>query len=354
MALETISWTEKQNSVKFSFGFKEVIMVEKQEYEPLSPEEQEALGLPNVTSPIGSSLGTLLAETGALQQTIVQTLYDNGYIENDFLRVVCETAEFINSVKTAAAIIAVGLAVAVITTIPAAIAVATAAATGGSIIAALAGSVSAVFPVGTIIVAVVAVVAGIAIGIAKFISWRKKQEKQKKAFKLINGKADQDRDRLVNLLEDIEVVINRVKTGLTIYSINGNREQIVTINIGGEYYLINFIKNNTVENSGWSAEVTDMEGNALETVKHAWCPVSSFCDLDRNKNLWFKDKSKQFDVYLVNPSLSSEINKTQEEINNAKDNLEGYTIWVSKGDVQKHIKKVEDAIESAIESEGFI
>ena len=66
------------------------------------------------------------------------------------------------------------------------------------------------FPVGTIIVAVVAVVAGIAIGIAKFISWRKKQEKQKKAFKLINGKADQDRDRLVNLLEDIEDVDSEI------------------------------------------------------------------------------------------------------------------------------------------------
>ena len=41
-------------------------------------------------------------------------------------------------------------------------------------------------------------------------------------------------------------------------------------------------------------------------------------------------------------------------MNAAKANLEAYTIWVSKGNVQDNIKAVEDAIEKAIESEGFI
>ena len=40
-------------------------------------------------------------------------------------------------------------------------------------------------------------------------------------------------------------------------------------------------------------------------------------------------------------------------MNAAKANLEGYTIWVSKGDIQSNIKTVEDAIEKAIEAEGF-
>ena len=46
--------------------------------------------------------------------------------------------------------------------------------------------------------------------------------------------------------------------------------------------------------------------------------------------------------------------KTKEEaIQNAKNNLEAYSIWVNKGDIKKNIKEVEDAIEKAIESHGF-
>ena len=123
--------------------------------------------------------------------------------------------------------------------------------------------------------------------------------------------------------------------------------------MGGEYYLIEFDTDNATGNNHWGAKVTDMEGNALTTIRHSWCPVASFTELDRNKNLWFKDNSKEYEVYLVNPSLNKEINKTAEEMANAKANLEGYSIWVSKGDIKKQIKKVENAIEKAIESRGF-
>lgn len=354
MALQSITWKEDQNNIEYSFGFVEVIMVEKQEYEELSEEERNALGLPYVTSPQGSSLGTVLAETGKLDEIVIRTLYDNGYIEDDFIRAFATVDKIIESVKITAAIIAVGLAVSVITAIPAAIAVAAAVSAGTSVLVALAGSVSAVFPVGTIVVAVAAVIAGIAIGIYNFINWKKKQEKMKIAFKLINGSAEQDGERLANLLDNIEIAVNKVKSNLTIYNINGNRRQTVTLNLGGEYYLIEFDKNTANENEEWGANVTDMSGIALPTVHHEWCPVSSFMDLNVNQNLWFKDKSKEYQVYLVNPSLSSTINQTEEEIQAVKQNLEGYSIWVSKGDIQKNIKRIEDAIQNAIQSEGFI
>lgn len=358
MALTSIVWSERQNTINYQFTFTEVILVDEQEYEELSPEEAEKYGLPNVSSPVGSSLGSLLAETGQLKETILRTLYDNGYVMDDFFKALCETIhQLTESVAIAAAVISVGLAVAVITAIPAAIAVASVVisgtATAASIMGALAGSVSAVFPVGTIVVAAVAVIAGLAIGIVKFVQWKKKQEKQKRAFKLINGSAEQDGQRLINLFDDVEKAINRVKTGLTIYNITGNYEQIVTLNIAGDYYLITFEKNNAIKDKPWSAKVTDLNGNALSSVYHSWGPVSSFLDLNRNKNLWFKDNSKEYEVYLVNPSLSAEINPTADEMNAAKANLEGYTIWVSKGDIQSNIKTVEDAIEKAIEAEGF-
>lgn len=355
MALKDISWTEKQNTVKFSFGFSEVIMVESQEFEDLTEEEKQALGLPSVSSPKGSSLGTMLAETGKLPEIIIRALWDAGYIEQPFFQALAEAGEVIVGLTIAAAVLTVGLAVAAITATGAILAGAAAAAAGTSILAAVGGSVSAVFPVGTIVVAVVAVVAAIAIGINAILNAKKKrkeQEKRRKAFKLINGSPKQDSIRLRNLIDDIENTINNVKTNLTIYGINGEHEQQVILNIGGEYYLINFVKNNAA-GYGWTANVEDMEGNTLNTVQHKWCPVSNFCDLNRNKNLWFKDKSKQYEVYLVNPSLSDLLNKSKEEIKAVKSKLEGYSIWVSQGDISSQVKKVLTAIDNAITSRGF-
>lgn len=358
MALTSITWTERQNSVSYSFDFSEVIMVEAQEYEELSEAEREELGLPCVTSPRGSSLGTVLAETNQLQETILRTLYDNGYIEKNWFAMLCgDIANLVKSATVAAAIIGVGLAVAVITTIPAAIAITAAAmsatATTASILAAAAGSVSAVFPVGTIVVAAAAVLVGLAVGIYNLINYREKKRKQKLAFKLVNGKPDQDTERLLTLFDEVEQAANQAKSSLVIYSISGNHRQTVTINIGGEYYLIDFDKTTADGKSEWFAKVSDMEGKPLTSVRHDWCPVSSFCDLNPAINLWFKDKSKQYEAYLVNPSLSSAINSDPQAVEAAKANLESYSIWVSKGDVRKSVKAVEDAIEKAIESRGF-
>lgn len=353
MALTSILWEERQNTVKYTFEFREVIMVESQEYEELSEEEREELGLPKVTSPVGSSLGTVLADTGQLTQVILRTLYDNGYINDDWFTLVCEGyGEIIKDMVIASAVVAVGLAVAVITAVPAAIAAA--AAPAGMTLAALAGSVSILFPVGTVILAVGAVIAGFAIGISNFLKWKEKKKKQTLAFKLVNGKPDADWERMQNLLDDIKVAVNQAKSNLTIYSISGNKEQVVVLNIGGEYYQISFSKNNATDGQEWGAKVTDLDNDPVSGIRHAWCPVSSFNDLNRNQNLWFRDKTGQFEVYLVNPSLSAEINKTDEEMEAAKANLEGYSIWVSKGDITQQVDKVEKAIEKAIEAEGFV
>lgn len=352
MALTSITWSERQNTVKYQFKFVEVIMVEKQEYEELSDEERESLGLPYVTSPQGSSLGTVLADTGQLTETVIRSLYDHGYIERNFFESLCHNiGELVKSELLASAIMSVGAAVAIITwQIARAITVGFMSAAlnlGATSVAVSTG----IFPIGTIIAGVAIMVVGLVVGIKNLLEKHERERKQRIAFKLINGSPEQDTQRLLNLLDNIEVAVNKVKSNLTIYTINSNKRQIVTINLAGEYYLIEFDQNFSGE---WRAKVTDMEGNPLNTVRHSWCPVSSFGDLNANNNLWFKDKTKQYQVYLVNPSLAAEVNDTQEKLDNVKKHLEGYSIWVCKGDIQTEIKKVYDAIENAIESEGFI
>ena len=346
MALTSIQWGEKQNLIKYTFNFVEVIMVEAQEYEELTDEERENLNLPHVTSPAGSSLGQILADTSQLPQSIITTLYNNGYINDNFFRAIIDGAEqLFKSTMIASAVITAGLAVGLVVTAV----VATKLVALGVI-----ASVSAAFPVGTIVAGVVAVLAGLAVGISNFINWLKKRQKQKIAFKLINGKPDQDADRLSNLLDDVELAVNKVKTGLTVYRINGNYRQTVVLNIAGSYYYIEFDKGNAIKGYTWGAKVKDMEGVALSTVRHTWSPVSSFMDLDRNKNMWFRDSTKEYEVYLVNPSLSSTVNNTKDSSKNAGENLEGYSIWVSKGDIKTHIEKIQEAIENTIEEGGFI
>lgn len=346
MALTGIQWVEKQNLIKYTFNFVEVIMVEAQEYEELTDEEREALNLPHVTSPTGSSLGQVLADTNQLAQSIITTLYNNDYIDDSFFRAVVDGgAQLFNSIKIYAAVSAVAVTVGLVV----AAVVATKLVALGVI-----ASVSAAFPAGTIVAGVAAIITGLAVGIANFVNWIKKRNKQKKAFQLVNGKPDTDAKRLNNLLDDIELVVNKVKTGLTIYQINGNYRQTVILNIAGEYYSIEFDQSNAQKGYKWGAKVTDMEGMSLSTLQHNWCPVSSFMDLDRNTNMWFKDKTKEYEVYLVNPSLSSSVNSKQNESKNAGDNLESYSIWVSRGRIQEHIEKIQQAIEDAIEAEGFI
>ena len=152
MALESITWTQMQNSMKFNFSFKEVIMVESQEYEEITAEMMEELNLPRCTSPVGSSLAVVLSNTGKLDEIVIKSLQENGYITNGFLRAIYQFGSVYLTVVAVLAITYVATAVVI------GIATSTAAAL------AITGSAAAVFPVGTIIaVAAIAVIGIVAL-----------------------------------------------------------------------------------------------------------------------------------------------------------------------------------------------
>ena len=89
-------------------------------------------------------------------------------------------------------------------------------------------------------------------------------------------------------------------------------------------------------------------------MQNKWSPISNMVDFDRNQNMWFKDLTKQYEVYLCNASFNDEYNNTQEKIDTVKNKLSSYSIWVSKGRIQDNVKKITDAINKAIISEGFV
>lgn len=375
MALKSINWTESQNTVKYTFNFNEVIMVETQaEYEPLSEAELQEFGLPNVNYPQGSNLGNIMVESGQLPESIIKTLYENEYMTARFIEEAADTMSAVLGVTIGAALVTVGVcfgimavsgAIAASAAAAAAAAAATAAATaaaaagaGSLAITTTAGATAAVVPVGTIIVAAVIAVAATVLLVTHLVKKNKekkeKERKRKIAFDLVNDSAEEGSIRLRNLIDDVTVALNKLNTGLTIYNINGNYEQQVVLNIANENYVIDFIKDNkgSKDHFEWSAKISYMDGNPVSTY-NSWCPVSNMLDLNRNVNLWFKDKSLTYEVYLLNPSLDPELNDTQEKLNNVKEHLDSYSIWVSYGDVQEQIKKVAQTIDNALTSRGY-
>ena len=44
---------------------------------------------------------------------------------------------------------------------------------------------------------------------------------------------------------------------------------------------------------------------------------------------------------------------TEEKLENAKQHLDGYSIWVSEGNIQDHIKKIAQTIDDSLRQQGF-
>lgn len=342
MALTSINWTEKQNVLEFSFNFQEVIMVDTYMYEV----DAEDLDLPSLNEPRAQSIGTLLFNTGELPKAIIQNLYDNGYIENDFLRWCSTALKDYTTVTIAAIAVAVGVGVIAAT--------ATSIAAGGVALTALGGGAAALFPVGTIVVGAAIVITAIVAAIFSIFNRHKEEEKRKKAFKTIksDGKEDgtESYNRLSNLIDDVEASVNQSGANIKVYNFTSDDEQSICLPIGGNYYYIDLTKVN--DYPYWKADIkinsNDEDGTPITNRKCQWAPVTNFNELNENVNMWFKDETKQYEVYLINPSLSDDQNKSEIDKKVLWQKLSSYSIWVSQGHVKQHIEKINKAIEDAI------
>lgn len=357
MALKNISWSEHQNNMDFSFTFTEIIMVKRQEFEELTDEAKKDLNLPDISEPIGKSLGSILVDTNQLKEIVIESLYRSGYLDQEWIDAIVISGSTIAGPSTSILVyLIINMAkegiLAVSVSAVAAIAGVTAAAVGITKgISALTGLAVSV-PGGLIVAAAVAVVAFIGLGIYAAIQRKKKEERIKKAFKLVNGDYTPDLKRLNNLLNDIEIQINKVNSNITVYSINSDDPQKILINIAGNVYQLIFTRNN-VNDYSWETKVLTLDDKTVQ-LQNNFAITTSFTELNRNENMWFTDSTKEYEVYLVNPSLNSEYNNTQEEINNIKKKLSTYQIWVSYGRVENNINNIVNAINTAIESEGFV
>lgn len=340
MALKSIGWTEDVNTLGFSFDFAEIIAIDLDEYK-IDVTDSD---LPNFNDPKASNLGTILADNGSLTITVMQILKDRGYIDNDFLRILAESAQAYAGLNIAALIV-----------------VAAALLIKGTIALSALVTTSALFPVGTIVAIAAVAVCAIALGIKKFIDRVKKNRKASKIFKVINGNIDDAVDRLELLLNKIGQAVNKSTANLLIYTFPYEENEDDTnvnlqycISVGGEYYYITIISIN--EAPFFEAKVyTSLQGGDListKQLKNNWCVCSNLSECNR-AHIWFTDTTGEYRVFLVNTSLCDEINDTDAKKLSAMPHLKGYSIWVCKGSMDDQLKILSDTIIEQLDVEGY-
>ena len=353
MQLESFSWVESLNTIKYTLSFKEVIFVNQQEYYNLPAEELIYYNLPKITDLPASSLGMVLTDpnNNELYEMVIRQLYDKGYIDKAFMKYIAENKSKAWANAGMAILCKVIAEVAVAVGVAITVTAVTTTATTASV------ALSAVFPVGTVIAGAIAIAAlGFAIGF-----WIKsnKHRKKKNVIKLVKKSANEGLDKLKNLFDKIKTSLVNIESGVSIYTFNSDEPQQTLIKIGGKTYVIEASQNNVTSSNNWNFKVLDVNQKLISTaINNSPNPVTNMSQLsDPNvsaSQIWFNDASGQYEVYLVNLSLDLEENKeNQAAMNNVKSRLTTYSIWVSEGNISDNIQILLKAVTELIAEEGY-
>lgn len=373
MALTNISWREQYNSMSYSFTFTEVITVTKLgtfetfNYESLYPQ---------TSLPATKSLGEVVSESGSLYKTVLEALFNAGYIDLadgrafNLKGVKFDTLAWLD--KTIADIIEQLL-------IGAGAGVA-----GGLIAGAVVGKVASIVagssaggPIGLCVGIVVAVAIFAGAGIYGAYKKSEKKKRLKEGFNLIqnygayvnpktyeptgvslqNAIVNQtDIARLRMLMEDIQYQIDTELRGVQFYSLPDSPGD-VPITVGIDALTLRITATNN-EDQPFSMQILKGYGKSAEPVSPyfgSWCVESSMYDMDENQNSMYKDSSRQYYMFLFNPYLETEVAKAAgyNSVSDAMQVLSNYYVLTVRGSIKDMINKLSGTITEALENQGY-
>lgn len=356
MVLQNIQWQEMYNSMTYSFTFQEVISVIKEK-------EFETFGYndlyPSVYLPATKSIGEMVSETGMVWQIVLRSLIASGYIAKAdayaFNLIGDQStlgSEIGKIIKEDYAQQQSGISL-----------------IGG-------GFVAAVIGLGIIAFAM------LDRGKEKFSSSSQRIKGRENSFNLIKNYAQYvdpntlavinsripasaentgDVRRLKLLLNAVQANINNTMNNVNLYQIStgesDNKERECPIQIGNDLLTIRINKTNNpdapfnltlfrLESGDTKSEIAPYTGG--------WPAYGSFYTFSRNANVIYVDRTSQYEMYLYNPYLEDDVRKAKgytEEY--AKSNLCNYYFAVSKGNINDNMKKLTEAIDSALVFEGY-
>ena len=356
MVLQNIQWQEMYNSMTYSFTFQEVISVIKEK-------EFETFGYndlyPSVYLPATKSIGEMVSETGMVWQIVLRSLIASGYIAKAdayaFNLIGDQStlgSEIGKIIKEDYAQQQSGISL-----------------IGG-------GFVAAVIGLGIIAFAM------LERGKEKYSSSSQRIKGRENSFNLIKNYAQYvdpntldvinsripvsaentgDVRRLKLLLNTVQANINNTMNNVNLYQIStgeaDNKERECPIQIGNDLLTIRINKTNNpdapfnltlfrLESGDTKSEIAPYTGG--------WPAYGSFYTFSRNANVIYVDRTSQYEMYLYNPYLEDDVRQAKGYSEGyAKNNLCNYYFVVSKGNINDNMKKLTEAIDSAIISEGY-
>lgn len=268
MVLQSITWTEKINSLGFTFNFREALRADVQTYD-VDPDDRFA---PAITYADASNFSDTLLDWDAVDEEVLQALIDYNLAADDFL-------EYLATISVGS-LIAIGIGAVVATAL-------------ASTLVALGVAISTIPIVGVVVAAVAAVV----IGIFALIKLIKKRAYKIKAFVYYKNATKRDKE-VKRFMEFYESIHNKIRTldgAIKVWSVSENKAQETLVNIDGSYYIFNFEKNNVDSGFAYKLNVSDINDTTIKCT-NTNAAINAFTDGTDNNMLFSTSKSR---VYLI-------------------------------------------------------
>ena len=280
LLLNTIQWTEKINTLGYSFSFQEIAFAQSIEYDVANDDEN----MPNIAELSTRSFSEILIDKSELLGQVVKILYDENLMSESFFEGLRTVSS--DELKKLGIGIVVGSAVAILTAVIAA-----------GIIAIAGGSAAG--PIGTlvgVIVAVAAIVTTILVlGIQQAIKWI--QTRCKYSLKPFNKWKEKEFKRFAKFILSMNDEVSKINDTIKVRGFTDDKDQEAVLSINNTYYVYKFTTNNL--NNSRTLEIKDIDG---KTVGKGMSDIRS-APTDYGKcnsgNCVFKDEENNIYISLV-------------------------------------------------------
>lgn len=268
MVLSDISWTEKINSLDFTFTFQEVLRVNVESAE-IDPDDNFT---PDITYPESSSFTDELLDISLVNEQIMKAIIDYELATDEFL-------EFMSTI-TSGALIGIGIGAA------AAISLTTT-------LVALGVSTGGIALIGVAIAGVITLI----LNFDNILDNFKRLNYKIDIFKYYKNdkKRDKEVKRFGEFYENIYNLVEQLNDYIKLWSVTENKPQETILSIDNSYYVFDFERNNVDSGYAYKLNISDINDKTIKCT-NTNCAINSFSDGNMQNYLFYTGQSW---VYLI-------------------------------------------------------
>lgn len=307
MYLQSISWTEKVNSLEFNFTFEEVIAVTTDEIEYAENVLDDTL--PALTEPSQSSAFGVIIDMNDVDAIIDKVAQDTGLVTGEFIAVVVACS--------AGTVMATGLVI---------------------------GTLVASGPVGWVAAGAVGIGVGLYFLIKSLFGFSEANKyvvEQFKYYKDDDAKNIAERERYVKFKGEIANQIRKLDDTMQVYQLAEDKDQECMLMIDDEYWTFTFVRDN-------STQLYSLKLTNYNTGKEYPCPVlSTLTNIGdcKSNNAITQTLTSGYYIYIMSPVLGTVSGAEYEE---KKKDLRNYMIVILQFEPEEFTKMLEEIIRNAI------